>query len=792
MTLLTELLGPQRQVLKPQGGCATCPRNLRGYVPGILSDKKVLVVSEAPYADDVAEGVPLSGHYGQMVRRGLAGAGIHDFAITTLIHCQPDPGKSPTDREISCCLNQYVMAEVTGYSMVVLVGSLVSNAFLPGGSKAVRGNVVHHPDFPGQRFFPIFHPAYIAKNSRFEGVWSSHFVRLQRVMHEDGTPPWQTTAGDSPHLLAKIRSILATRRFSFDIETNGLYPHEPSQCIKSFSLCATATYVVFVHEEDTQWEAALRLVGEALENPGNTMIAHSAGFEAVWMEYALGITYRAKTADTQCLFYLLKQTKMASLKVMTNQHLDGYRYLIVNPHLCTDVTLLALYNAEDVVRTLQLFDRFYPQMNPTQQDLFWRVSCPSGVALKRCSSAGFGYDVDAAVILDTKLGMEREGILREWKAAYPNFQQDNHLSGDGLADWLYEINGLTWGRVSDKTGKPSTDINEIVRLKQQNPGLDYLDWLARIRGIDKRRGTYLKKFITGEHLHSDGRVHSEFTSTWTDTGRSSSRKPNAQNVPRDPEQRNLFIPSPGNILLQGDFSQIELRIAMCLARDASGILAYQQGLDLHGITGAKMAAHAGRSEMTSDDRTNAKPVNFGLIYGGDYGTLQRYALQTYGTVISEEDAKEYVNVFFQTYRMLRPWHRKTIELLGENRGYQESILGHTTKYRDYNSESQGAKDHAHNAAINMTCQSPASYMTLYTLWLIQQKIKETDLIATTISTVHDSIMVDLPPSEVGAVVKIMQDSVEECRLWIADWFVTPLVMDFEVGRAWGSLQKFNT
>lgn len=775
-----------------------------------------MVVGEGPGEHEVEEGEGFVGTSGQFLRRhlrrvlGAEDADRRMCGYTNSVHCRPPDNRTPTAREYRACLNQYVKDDVRGYPFVLLVGATAVHQFYPGvRTSKLRGSAVVHPDYPGQRFVAVYHPAWALRDrAENEPRFVAQMDRLGRIMSEPQTPAWRIVRG-AEGLRALARMALEAPLWSFDMETDGLRAWHPATRMLSLAVCVDDAEAAFFHRDDPEWDEALRIVSAGLRREdGSAVLGHNVGFDLDMMERRAGAEVRCGIRDTQALLRLAVDRRMVGLKQAASDYLDGYRWMVHEPHRCEDPEALAAYNTEDVVRTLQLHRRFLPELRPATRDLYERVAAPAALAVTRMGSDGIGYDLDVGAALDAHMKGKVAAALDAWRAEDPRFDPrgeytpDNVPGGRSLTDYMYGPDGLALPvtRRTEKSDEPATDADTIKVMVRDVPAAAPLRHLLEIKKVEKRRNTFVEPYTAGKHIAEDGRVHPSYTTTKTDTGRPSSFDPNVQNVVRnDPKEpinpREGFVPRPGHLFLQGDLSQIELRLGMVLSRDPVGIAAYRSGSDLHHQTAAAIVARQGRdaASVTKEERTSAKISNFSLLFRGDAGTFQRYAFSNFGMSYTWDEAQEFVDVFFGTYRRLRPWHDEVVADLRRNRGWLVSVVGHPTFYPDWDSRNQGAREHAERAAINMTCQGPNGYFTLYALYLAQQEIRRRELVGTilTCNEVHDSVMLDVPPNMVEEGRDILATAVDGVYDWIRSWFCVPLVMDFEVGRSWGKLHEIH-
>jgi DNA polymerase-1 len=177
--------------------------------------------------------------------------------------------------------------------------------------------------------------------------------------------------------------------------------------------------------------------------------------------------------------------------------------------------------------------------------------------------------------------------------------------------------------------------------------------LREYRAATKRATTYGEDWLKAGY--ADGRVYASWWQCGAQSGRMSCSAPNLQNLPRDPAYRRCFVAPPGRVLIKGDFSQIELRIAAKVAGEWAMIRAYQRGDDLHTLTARRLL---GRQDVSKADRQLAKAINFGLLFGMGAKRLRLYARASFGVELTPEEAGQYWQAFFDAYPVLRRWHKQ--------------------------------------------------------------------------------------------------------------------------------------
>lgn len=778
---LRDLVGEEK-ILRPTGGCRNCPRKLVDFVPPTLNDTAIMVVGEAPGAEEAAQGRGFVGKSGQFQKAELNKRGIVDFSVTNTIHCRPPNNRDPSKKEIECCLSQYVLDEVRGYPYVILVGRIPTAAFFPKAKyKALRGNVIHHPDFPGQRFYVTYHPAYALRNPEGKAEYLKQLDRFVRVMQEGAEVSWELIEGAGDRVMLALDKILAKPTICLDVETDRLESWDIAGKIPAFSVAADEKTVVSLHQDDPFYIAAAQRVAEYMQNPEHGILGHNTGFDIDWFETTEGFKSTIRRIfDTQILTYQLRGVPMASLKEEVSRHLDGYRYLVYLPHKCKDPELLKMYNAEDVINTVRLHNQLVPLLKPSTRDLYITVAGPSGLQSRRMQHNGIYYHRDYAQDLADRLVKRRKESVQAWKADDPQFRPGDHESGKGLTTYLEDLHGFTSIKET-KTGRSSWDADALKELVRN--GAPYIQHLLDIRTIDKQLSTFVMPYLE-EHTRFDGRVHSSYHDTTTDTGRRSSSSPNMQNIPREKEIRDCWGAPADRAFTEGDYSQIELRIGFSLADDDFAISNYLAGFDQHRLTAQILL---GIENPTPLQRTQAKSVNFGLLYGGNWETLQDYAMNTYGIFMSKSQCQDFVHDFFVQFSSLKDWHKACNQDLRDNRGWTESACGHIHHYADWDSKNEKARTHAERASINMRCQGPAAYLMTYLQILTEREFLVRVVSAMQVNNGHDAMYIDHMPKDLDLIIQIAEQQNVRVADWANDWLKVPLVLDYKTGTHWGSL-----
>lgn len=786
MSLLESIDPSYRKVLRPSGGCHNCRLKKIDFVPPTLKQTKIIWLGESPGKTDVEAQEGFAGKGGEKLRHFAKAAGIQEFSTTHTIHCRP-PDDEPKEKEIACCLSEFVIDEIKSYPIVAMMGSVPLRALFPGAKGThYRGNIAWHPDFPGQRFYAMYNPGYLIQYPKYEAAFEQDMNRLGRIVAGEPPVPWKVHQGGTDEMWRWFKDMLSRPLLSFDFETTDIKTWLASTKPRSLALTADGKNVVWASDQDPHWTTILQGLRGYLEQEEKGVVGNNIGFDLDIAAHEMDFTIRATGIhEISVIWYQAGQYKQPSLKELVARELDGYRYLVYEPNLEQDMNLLANYNAEDVVYPIQLFWKGMNRIKPKTQDLVTRVLGPVSLCLHQTSDAGFYL---RRAYRDKKIEEYEERrmtALKAWHAEDPEFLIGHHESGKGLDTYLYTIRKLP---ILSRTAKDKASTDQEVIKTWVRDGWSQGKHLLDVRECDKILSTYLRAY--DKWLGPDSRIHSHYPLTYTDSGRSSSRSPNLQNIPRVGEIRDLFGCSPGGTLLEFDLSQIEFRIMVCLSKDPTGIAAYQKGDDAHTTTARSFAVDP--LKPTKEERSRAKIPNFMLIYGGSAEALQAAAFNEFGLSWSIELCETFRTQFFGTYKSFPLFHADSKRRLEQNRGWFESVLGHVFYYEDWKHGDKGKQDHAYRAALNSECQGPAAQICFAIMVQTRRLLDARGLTRNKVAfvnTVHDSILFD---AVAGVDPQVIIDTVHEAvgivYEWVRSWFIVPLLMDAKIGESWGSLK----
>ncbi|HEY3335408.1 MAG TPA: DNA polymerase I, partial [Candidatus Limnocylindrales bacterium] len=399
--------------------------------------------------------------------------------------------------------------------------------------------------------------------------------------------------------------------------------------------------------------------------------------------------------------------------------------------------------------------------------LFAEMELPLIPILARMEAAGVALDRDALRMLEVEFAAEITRLEREiYDAVGHEFTIG---SPKQLGEILFVEIGLPKGRKT-KTGY-STDATVLEELRGVHSVIQpILDW----RIFTKLRSTYVEALPN--LIGPDGRLHTLFNQAVAATGRLSSSDPNLQNIPiRTPLGRRIrhaFVAgSPDTTLVAADYSQIELRILAHVSGDEHLRDAFERDADIHRETAARVLRKA-PEDVTGDERSMAKMVNFGLAYGmSDFGLASR-------ANISRQDAQEFVNSYFAAYGGISRYMLHIRETAGEA-GYVSTLLGRKRQIPELASANRALKAAGERMAINMPIQGTAADIVKIAMIRLDKALREGGFRACLILSVHDELLLEAPRDEVDRLVPVLREAMEGALP-----LSVPLTVEAKVGDSW--------
>ena len=573
-----------------------------------------------------------------------------------------------------------------------------------------------------------------------------------------------------------IKDMLKQPSVCFDTETTGVNTLTAELVGMSFSWeTGKAFYIPFPENRDEAQELINKFI-PFFEDENIEKIGQNLKYDLqVLSNY--GITVKGKIFDTMIAHYLINPDMRHGMDILAETYLQyspkpieeliGKKGKNQKSMRDVELELIKEYASEDADITLQLKELFAPQLEATgTRKLFDEIEIPLMPVLADMEHEGIRLDCDYLKQLSTVLSNDAKTLeQRIYETAGETF---NLASPKQLGDILFDklkIGGAKQKKT--KTGQYATGEEVLSYLAKDNPIVqDILDW----RQLVKLQNTYVDA-LPLQVQETTGRVHTDYMQTVAATGRLSSNNPNLQNIPirteRGRQIRKAFIARDENhTLVSADYSQIELRIIAALSGDPEMVKSFQNGEDIHASTAAKVF-NVPLNEVTREQRSHAKTVNFGIIYG-----VSAFGLSNQ-TSLSRSESKELIDTYYKTYPTLKKYINDQIEWAREH-GYVQTISGRRRYLKDINSQNAVVRGAAERNAVNAPIQGSAADIIKIAMINIHKKLTDENWKSKMLLQVHDELVFDVHNSELDKIKPMIKHEMENA-------FKMAVPLDVEIG-----------
>ncbi|MGG6229559.1 DNA polymerase I [Tenacibaculum sp. SDUM215027] len=566
----------------------------------------------------------------------------------------------------------------------------------------------------------------------------------------------------------------------FDTETTGLKALEIELIGVAFSWGTGKGYYVPFPEDQEETKAILEEFRTFFEAEHIEKIGHNLKYDIkVLSNYDMPV--KGILFDTMIAHYLINPDMRHNMDILSETYLNYQPVSITeligkkgkNQLSMRQVELpkQTEYAVEDADITYQLKKHFSKELesgNVTK--LFNEVETPLVSVLTAMEIEGINLDVDFLKILSGALSKDISQLEQNiYEQAGEEF---NIASPKQLGPILFDKLKLVDKPKKTKTGQYSTAEDVLSYLAKDHQIIaDILEY----RQYKKLQSTYVDA-LPNEINPKTGRVHTVYAQAVAATGRLSSNNPNLQNIPirtkRGQEVRKAFIPRDENyVLLAADYSQIELRIIAALSEEETMIKAFQDGEDIHASTAAKVF-NVPINEVTREQRSNAKTVNFGIIYG-----VSAFGLSNQ-TDLSRKEAKELIDTYYETYPKLRNYMSKQVDFARDH-GYVETVLSRRRYLKDINSRNAIVRGAAERNAVNAPIQGSAADIIKLAMINIYNRFEQENFKSKMLLQVHDELVFDAHKDELDIIKPIIKQEMEN-----AFKMSVPLDVEIDTGANW--------
>jgi DNA polymerase-1 len=597
---------------------------------------------------------------------------------------------------------------------------------------------------------------------------------------ENTTHFYQIVQGDLPVKLL-LHNLLNQTSVCFDTETTGIDALNAELVGMSFSFEKGKGFYVPFPENQEEAQTLIEKFRPFFENESIEKIGQNIKYDLkILSNY--NIQVKGKLFDTMIAHYLINPDMRHNMDVLSETYLKyspkSIETLIgkkgKNQLSMRDVPLedIKEYATEDADITFQLKEHFQPILEKVgTKKLFDEIEIPLVPVLADMEKEGIRLDVEFLKSMSVEMQKEIDAFEQQiYETAGEKF---NLASPKQLGDILFDklkIGGAKQKKT--KTGQYATGEEVLSYLANEHQIVrDILEW----RQMVKLQSTYIDA-LPNQVDKKTGRVHTDYMQTVAATGRLSSTNPNLQNIPIRTEKgrliRKAFIARDENYtLLSADYSQIELRIIAALCGEENMIKAFQNHEDIHKSTAAKVF-NVPLDEVTKEQRSHAKTVNFGIIYG-----VSAFGLSNQ-TNLSRKESAELIEAYYQTYPKLKSFMTSQVDFAREN-GYVETISGRRRYLKDINSANAIVRGGAERNAVNAPIQGSAADIIKIAMINIHKKLTSEHWKSKMLLQVHDELVFDVHNSELEKIQPMIKHEMEN-----AFKMAVPLVVEIGLGKNW--------
>ncbi|MDB4047987.1 DNA polymerase I [Polaribacter sp.] len=576
-----------------------------------------------------------------------------------------------------------------------------------------------------------------------------------------------------------LKKLMEQTSVCFDTETTGLKALEVELIGIAFSYEIGKGYYVSFPEDLAETKALLEEFRPFFES-NIEKIGHNLKYDIkVLSNYEIPV--KGKLFDTMIAHYLINPDMRHNMDILAETYLNyqpvsitdligkkGKNQLSMRTVPIAEQTEYAVEDADITFQLKQLFTGELESGNVTK--LFNDIELPLVSVLTAMEIEGININIDFLNKLSLTLTAD---INRLEKNIYEQAGEEfNIASPKQLGIVLFEKMELVKKPKKTKTGQYATGEDILSFLAKEH---EIIRNIQEYRQYKKLQSTYVDA-LPNEVNPKTGRIHTQYMQAVAATGRLSSNNPNLQNIPirteRGKEVRKSFIPRDENhVLLAADYSQIELRIIAALSEEENMMEAFKNGEDIHASTAAKVF-NVPLEEVTREQRSNAKTVNFGIVYG-----VSAFGLSNQ-TDLSRSEAKELIDTYYETYPKLKAYMSAQVDFAREN-GYVETVLNRRRYLKDINSRNAMVRSGAERNAVNAPIQGSAADIIKLAMINIHNRFKKEGFKSKMLLQVHDELVFDAHKEELEIIKPIIKYEMEN-----AFKMSVPLDVEVGVGENW--------
>jgi DNA polymerase-1 len=590
---------------------------------------------------------------------------------------------------------------------------------------------------------------------------------------------YQSVATSGMGLKLFLQNLNKQTSVCFDTETTGLNPLTAELVGIAFSWEAGKGFYLPFSDNKEEAQLLIEELRPFFENEDIQKVGQNLKYD-IKVLHKYDIEVRGPLFDTMLAHYLINPDMRHNMDVLAETYLNYSPVSIEtligkkgkNQKSMRDVPLedQTEYAVEDADITLQLKEHFEKELGDANtQKLFDDIEIPLLRVLAAMELEGI--NLDKAFLNSLAEDLNNDIATLEASIYKEAGEEFNIGSPKQLGEILFDKLKLVEKPKKTRTGQYSTAEDVLSYLAADHTIIqNVLDY----RGLAKLKSTYVDALP--EQVEEDGRVHTDYMQTVAATGRLSSNNPNLQNIPirteRGRQVRKAFVPKNEDyVLLAADYSQIELRIIAALSEEDTMIEAFKNGEDIHASTAAKVF-NVPINEVTREQRSNAKTVNFGIIYG-----VSAFGLSNQ-TDLTRSESKDLIDTYYKTYPKLRNYMSNLVDDARED-GYVSTVLGRRRYLKDINSSNGVVRGAAERNAVNAPIQGSAADIIKVAMINIHKKLAEGNFKTKMLLQVHDELVFDVPKNELEDIKTLVKTEMEN-----AYTLNVPLDVEVGVGNDW--------
>lgn len=579
---------------------------------------------------------------------------------------------------------------------------------------------------------------------------------------------------------ALLSDLLNQKTVCFDTETTELDGIDAEIVGMSFSFEKDKAFYVSTLPDER--EKVVKFFKPFFENESIEKVAHNIKYDLKIIQ-KYGVIVKGPLFDTMIAHYLITPEGKHNMDYLSELYLNytpisietliGKKSKSQGSMADLAPSEIVNYACEDADITLQLYHKFKPEIEKEHlKKLFYEIEMPLVEVLNDMETEGIKIDVDALRNYSAELEIEIASLEKQVKEI-AGIQDFNLDSPKQLGEILFDHLKIDAKAKKTKTGQYKTDEDTLSKLEANHP---IITSILNYRSLRKLKSTYVDALPDLVNKKT-GRVHTSYMQTVAATGRLSSNNPNLQNIPirteKGREIRKAFIPRDENyVIMSADYSQIELRVIAAISNDTNMIEAFNSGHDIHAATAAKVFHVANISDVTREQRSAAKAVNFGIIYGQSaFGLSQNLG-------ISRTEAKEIIDAYWLQYPGIKRFLSESVDFAREH-GYVETIMKRRRYLADIQSANAIVRGFAERNAINAPIQGSAADIVKIAMINVHEAMIEQNLKSKMLLQVHDELVFDVHISEKDIMEKIVKDKMEH-----AVSIGVPLEIDYKFAQNW--------